>query len=894
MASGEPTTIWCSSHSGVGVGIWRLLPHEYSDGLAQLGGRADRKSGSSVHFGDDGAAPLAEDSMAMIDRTLLLALALASLPLVPAAAPPADERSPSAVLAAADARLGRRHVQFPNQGRGEGADRTLAPYFEVRGDGETERLPLEETKADVRIAGVIAQVRVTQTFRNDGRSPIEAIYVFPASTRAAVHGMRIRIGERTIEAKIERKAEARAQYEQAKQEGKRTALLEQQRPNVFTMNVANVMPGVRLVAELDYSELIVPETGVYELVYPTVVGPRYGGGASPKTDGWVANPYLPTGSAQPYKFAFQAHVESAVGIKEITSPSHKLDVAYRSASSADVKLAGEPAGNKDVVLRWRLAGDRIESGVLLSPAAGPGQDGFFLALVEPPARVATSLVPPREYVFVVDVSGSMGGFPLETSKVLLRSMLPRLRPQDSFNMVFFAGGNRVLSPTRSLAANDANVRAAIAAVDGQRGGGGTELMAALHTAYSLPRADERVARSVVVITDGYVAVEAQAFKFVRERLNEASCFAFGIGSSVNRGLIEALARAGQGEPFIVLDPAKARAAAARLQTVVEQPVLSRLTYRFEGFDAREVAPMRLPDLLAERPLVLFGKWRGEPRGRIVIRGYGANGPLETSIDVGQAAPKDENAPLRVLWARKWVEILDDEQMLGAAKEIEEAITDLGLSYRILTAYTSFVAVDSVVANRTGSSTQVKQPLPLPEGVENSAVGGNVAGVASGAGGVAKGTVALSSPPPMKRMAPSAPPPSYSRAPSPEPSAAADAAAPAEAKAERGAAREKAKSDAPSIRIEIVDEKPEAIGDATSLREAVARALLRSASGCAAAGEYRLKLTVDAAGKVVKVELLGAPDAASRRCVEQALTGLASGTKAIGSSGTWGATVKIAR
>jgi Ca-activated chloride channel family protein len=386
-------------------------------------------------------------------------------------------------------------------------------------------------------------------------------------------------------------------------------------------------------------------------------------------------------------------------------------VAYRSPTSADVRLSGEPAGNEDVVLRWRLAGDRIESGVLLAPAEGEGRDGWFLAMVEPPARVPTSLIPPREFVFVVDVSGSMQGFPLETSKTLLRNLLPRLRPQDSFNVVFFAGTSWVLSPGRSLPMGDAALRRALSAIDEQRGGGGTELMQALRTAYALPRSDDRVARSVVVITDGYVAVEAQAFKFVRERLNDASCFAFGIGSSVNRGLIEALARAGQGEPFVVLGPDKATAAAERLRTVVEQPVLSRLSYRFEGFDAREVAPMRLPDLLAERPLVLLGKWRGQPSGRIVIRGQGVDGPVETAIDVGRSPPKAENAPLRVLWARKWVELLDDERHLGEAKEIEEAITDLGLSHRILTAFTSFVAVDSEVVNRGGNGTSVKQPRP---------------------------------------------------------------------------------------------------------------------------------------------------------------------------------------
>jgi Ca-activated chloride channel family protein len=659
------------------------------------------------------------------------------------------------------------------------------------------------------------------------------------------------------------------------------------------MSVANVMPGDRLVAELDYSELVVPEAGVYELVYPTVVGPRYGGGADPKRDDWVANPYLPTGSPAPYKFAFQAHVESAIGIKEITSPSHRIDVAYGSAASADVRLADAPAGDKDVVLRWRLAGDRIESGVLLSPGDGPGKDGYFLAMVEPPARVAASLIPPREYVFVVDVSGSMHGFPLETSKALLRSLLPRLRPQDSFNVVFFAGTTWILSPDRSLAANDANLRRALAAIDGQRGGGGTELMQALRTAYALPRADERVARAVVVVTDGYVAVEAQAFKFVRERLNEASCFAFGIGSSVNRALIEALARAGQGEPFIVHSPDKAAAQAARLQKVVESPILTRLSYRFDGFDAREVAPASLPDLLGERPLLLFGKWRGEPRGRIVIRGYGASGPIETSIDVGRAVPKAENEPLRVLWARKWVELLDDEQHLGPAKEIEEAITDLGLSHRILTAFTSFVAIDSEVVNRTGASAQVKQPLPLPEGVENGAVGGLATGQP-----VAKRAMAMPLPA-------SVPAEAYAPAPPPAPPgflgsgrAAGATADSIKSKGEERKAAEPARlrdASLPAPTLEFLAERIEGLADVTALREAVRKALLGAAGGCIPAGTWQLRLVTDAAGVVIRVELLSSSDEAVRSCLVRALTGLAGGSRPIArGNGVWTATLRLAR
>ena len=155
-------------------------------------------------------------------------------------------------------------------------DRTLSPYFIVVSDNpDTDRLPLKSTSAAVNISGVIADVLVTQVYKNDGKKPLEAIYVFPASTRVAVYGMKMTIGKRVIEAKINRRDEARKEYEKAKEAGKSASLLEQQRPNVFQMNVANIMPGDEIKVELKYTELLIPTDRVYEFVYPTVVGPRY-------------------------------------------------------------------------------------------------------------------------------------------------------------------------------------------------------------------------------------------------------------------------------------------------------------------------------------------------------------------------------------------------------------------------------------------------------------------------------------------------------------------------------------------------------------------------------------------------------------------------------------------
>jgi Ca-activated chloride channel family protein len=597
-----------------------------------------------------------------------------------------------------------------------------SPYFFVPdGDPATDRLPLKSSSATVQVAGTIAHVQVRQVFGNDARHPIEAVYVFPTSTRASVHGMRMKVGARVIEAHVDRKDQARATYQKARQEGKRASLLEQHRENVFTTRVANIMPGDRIEVELDYSELLVPEHGVYQLVYPAVVGPRYPGGAhrqSESNDAWMAAGYLPAGAPQPYGFAVQAHIAAGLPLSEVSSPSHNVTVVREGAASAVVTLAESEGGNRDFVLRWRLAGDRIQTGVLASPPDERGE-GYFALMLEPPRRSQATDMPPREYVFLVDVSGSMNGFPLDTAKVLLRALFVGLRPVDSFNVVMFAGGSRVLAPEGSVGATPENLNTALAVVGGENGGGATELMGGLQAAYGIPHADDGRSRTVVVITDGFVGVEADAFRFVRERLDQANLFAFGIGSSVNRALIEGLARAAFAEPFVVLREGDATATAERFKQYIERPLLTDIKVTFSGLDTYDVVPARVPDLLAERPLVVFGKYRGQAGGRIQVTGRDGSGRFSREIEVGAARP--ELSALRWLWARKQVEWFEDDLRLGN-QEAGETLTTLGLRYAIVTSRTSFVAVDHVVANPGGAQARADQPLPLPQGVSELAVG----------------------------------------------------------------------------------------------------------------------------------------------------------------------------
>ncbi|MEA3213007.1 MAG: Ca-activated chloride channel [Chthoniobacter sp.] len=605
----------------------------------------------------------------------------------------------------------------------EANDKTLSPYFLVKGgENSTDAMPLKSTDVDVKIAGVIADVRVTQVYSNAGGVPLEAIYVFPGSTRAAVYGMEMTIGERVLKAQVQKREDARRTYEQAKSEGRSTSLLEQQRPNVFQMNVAQILPGDTIKVELRYTELLVPTAGEYEFVFPTVVAPRYSNqpeAGAPEADRWVKNPYLTKGVKAPATFQIAVEVIAGMPLQDLHCATHGVKPEFRDASHALVRLDGSDAlGNdRDFILKYRLADAKIESGLLLSTG---GKENFFLLTVQPPKRVVAAELPAREYIFVIDVSGSMNGFPLTVSKTLIKQLLGTLRPQDSFNILLFSGGSTLLAP-QSLPASAENLSRAIQTIEREKGGGGTELLPALQQALELPNQGQ-AARSIVVITDGFVDVETRAFDLIRGNLNRANVFAFGIGSSVNRFLIEGLARAGQGEPFIVTRPDEADAEARKFREYISAPVLTHIQADFGGFETYDLDPVSIPDVLADRPVVLFGKWKGAATGTITVRGKSGGGEYVQKFPVSAATHVQSTQALGYLWARSRIAMLADYHQLHADDERVREVTSLGLTYNLLTAYTSFVAVDPVVRNAGGNAQLVKQPLPLPQGVENSAVG----------------------------------------------------------------------------------------------------------------------------------------------------------------------------
>lgn len=601
-------------------------------------------------------------------------------------------------------------------------DKTGSPYFYVESkETGTDCFPLKKTDVTAVIEGVIADIHVVQTYTNAGTNPLNARYVFPASTQVTIHGMQMQIGNQVVTAAIKEKEEAKQEFETAKSEGKSASMLSEERPNVFTMDVANIMPGDEVHIDLHYSELIAPTEGTYQFVFPTVTGPRYVGPIkddSGNRDEWTATPYLPEGSTPSDAYNINVTISEGVPITALSSSSHQINIDWNESTNAHVTLTdpSDYAGNRDFILDFKLTGNDIGTGLMMSQSE---KENFFMLMIQPPERYEITDIPPREYIFVLDVSGSMSGFPLDTAKELMKNLVSDLRETDTFNLILFSGTSYQMAE-RSLPATKENIRKAVKLINEQSGAGGTELSSALEDALDIP-ADADTSRNIVIITDGYIYGEDEIFQLINENISQADFFPFGIGSSVNRYLIEGIAKTGQGEPFIVTKEEEASEIADKFSTYIQSPVLTDIQVSFDGFDVYDMEPAVLPTLYAQKPIVLLGKWRGEPAGTIQVTGKTGNGDYTQSISVSDVISGSNDA-LGYLWARKRVERLTNYGLNENNPDVKDEITQIGLSHHMITPYTSFIAVLDIVRNPDGESADVKQPLSLPLEVSNLAVG----------------------------------------------------------------------------------------------------------------------------------------------------------------------------
>ncbi|MEM9458442.1 MAG: VIT domain-containing protein [Myxococcota bacterium] len=588
----------------------------------------------------------------------------------------------------------------------------------------TGALPLRHTAVTMEVTGFVARVQVTQTYRNDADVPIEAVYTFPLPENSAVDDMRIVIGDRTISADIETRDQARRIYQQARAAGQTTALLEQERANIFTQQVANIAPHEDIDVVIRYVQPLTYDAGQYELVFPMVVGPRFVDDRVPDA-ARVTPPVAGPGTRTGHDIALSVQVDAGLPIQGFTVPTHRVTGGLAANGTLSLALANKTTiPNRDFVLRYGVAGRAVTPTLLLD---GDDTGGHFTLIVQPPDVDVDALVGARELLFVMDVSGSMHGVPLSICKVVMREAIMRLRPVDTFNIVTFAGRTG-LAFDEPRPANDHNVREALAFVSGLRAGGSTQILDAVDLALRRDVGQGRH-RYVFFLTDGYVSIEddvhvrtRQWVEHLARRGQRARVFSLGVGSSPNRALLETLADAGRGLASYVGTREDPRAVVGRYYAKIDHPIWTDLSIDWDGAGMRvaDVHPAEPPDLFASRPVILHGRYTGAPASSVELSARHGKTRVRTAAPARRARVGADVVP--TLWARARVADLQIQHALHADERFVAEITQLGLDHRLVTPYTSFVAVDRTRTVGDGDPTRIDQPVEGPEGVDLEAAG----------------------------------------------------------------------------------------------------------------------------------------------------------------------------
>ena len=433
--------------------------------------------------------------------------------------------------------------------------------------------------------------------------------------------------------------------------------------------------------------------------------------------------------------------------------------------------------NKDFILKYDVAGAQIADAILTtpSPARSKPAGGYFTMILQPPARLPESEIQPKELVFVLDTSGSMWGFPLEKAKQVISRALDELYPGDTFNLITFSGDTHIVFP-QPVYPTAENIRKAKDVLAARTGGGGTEMMKAIRAAL-VPSDKQDHVRVVCFLTDGYVGNDMEIVGEVQKHPN-ARVFAFGIGTAVNRFLLDKMAEAGRGAVEYVNLADKADEAADRFYERVRSPLLTDLYVDWGGLPVTDVYPQRLPDLFSGQPVIITGRYTKPASGTVRLKGTRAGGPFSRDIAVAFSSSTPPFDALAGFWARRRIEDLMSQDWLGMQNgamkpELQEQITQLGLHYRLMTQFTSFVAVEDKIVTKNGAPQRVEVPVEMPEGVSHEGVFGDqkqydMYGTANGGvagrsnGGIGAGIATSLSVYAMKTQAPApAPPPSLS-------------------------------------------------------------------------------------------------------------------------------------
>jgi Ca-activated chloride channel homolog len=611
------------------------------------------------------------------------------------------------------------------------------PQLKIAG-GE-EQLPLEHTHVSAELTGTAAGVTVTQTYKNTHAQPIEAIYVFPLPENSAVDDMTITIGTRVIRAEIQKRADARRTYEDAKRHGHTAALLEQERPNIFTQWVANLAPNSRIEVTVHYLQTLTYDAGEYEFVFPMVVGPRFSP-AAVSDAARLSPPIFGKGARNGHDISMDLIVRPGTPVTKWEVPTHETTGRTLLDGAMALSLAKrDEVPNRDFVLHYMVAGQKP---VATAVSERDGTGGFVSLTVQPPKLDVDALVGRREIIFVVDISGSMHGVPLSMCKDAMREALAHLRPVDTFNIYTFSGqtGSAFKTP---VPANDTHIKEGTEYVTSLRAGGGTYMADAVDAALGKDVEAGRN-RYVFFMTDGYVGNEAQILEKTRAFVKagrthgrKAKVFGFGVGSSVNRYLLDGFSTAGEGLTVYSTTREDPVLAVNKFYRAIDNSIMEEVSIDWNGLAVKEVYPRILPDLFASHPLTVHARLEGDGKHTIYMRGKVNGRALSLPIEIELPVTKKDNSTVASLWARAKVSDLERDLWSGERAETVNAITQIGLEHRLVTRYTSFVAVDHSTT-LTAPSKTIVQAVHEPEGVDGAMAGAfaevGLAGLGSGGGG----------------------------------------------------------------------------------------------------------------------------------------------------------------
>jgi len=610
--------------------------------------------------------------------------------------------------------------------------------FKSEAKGETFAAPLLSTDVAIRVSGLVARAQVKQTFRNPSEDWYEGVYVFPLPENSAVDHLRMRIGTRLVEGVIRERGEAKKHYEQAKQSGRRAALLEQERPNLFTSSVANIGPHEDVVVEIEYQQTLRYDSGRFSLRFPMVVGPRYIPGSMPVSGeagtGWGQNsdrvsdasritpPVIHPSNGRINPVSIRVELDAGVPIADVDSPYHAIRLRSVDGRGEIVELeGGSVPANRDFELNWTPTAESAPRAAWFTERRG--DKTFGLLMILPPNVQASGKRIPREAIYVIDTSGSMHGTSITQAKEALELAIDGLAPEDRFNIIEFNSTARALfkdaqAPTRE---HRAEARGWVRALSAR---GGTEMARALDLALNGGESGERI-RQVVFLTDGQVGNEDELFRLIRARLGDSRLFTVGIGSAPNSHFMTQAAQIGRGTFTYIGKVEEVREKMSGLFAKLESPVLKGVKIEWPEGAAAEAWPERIPDLYAGEPVTVSAAL-DKAVGTARVTGLRGDLPWRQDLLLEQPTRgSGMGAGVANLWARDKISSLMDAVREGApAEETRAKVVELALTHHLVTKYTSLVAIDRTPARSPDLDLKTAAlPTHLPEGQSYEAIFG---------------------------------------------------------------------------------------------------------------------------------------------------------------------------